>query len=68
MAVIYFLIGIFGGAFLMLVILQLVNRKAITFAGYKDKSENTKRYWNLTLCYLAGAICMAALFLNVYLQ
>lgn len=58
-----FLFGILAGAFIIMAILQLATQKTINFAGYVDKSENTKRFWTFTLTYFTGFLGMCVLFL-----
>ena len=59
-----FLLGILSGCFLMLVLLQLTTKKTINLADISEKSDDSKRYWNYILAYLAGFLGTIVLFLT----
>ncbi len=58
-----FILGAFGGSFLILALLQLATKKTINFAGITDRSEDPERFRNFVLVYLTGFLGIAVLFL-----
>lgn len=49
-----FLLGAVAGAFIVFVFLNLVTARAITLGGHTEKSEDPRRFWNVTVAYFTG--------------